>query len=644
LSETLAADETATGRLDEEDIRLTTGFADIFTTIVLVIGATALLGLTGPFGGLLLIAGGFLLGDPIVRKREFAAASSALAVGVAFGAGFLGGALVGFPGVSLAALACAIHWRTFRVPLALALAWGSLILAIAGQVAVLLGEASWEYAWWNALALACGVPLLGLALWYDSRDRLRQARLSDVAFWLHLGAAPLLVHGLFIAAGTNPFEGAAADPWLVLAVFGGLTLTSVLIDRRPLLVSSFLYLLIAVGTLLARFDGGQQEIGRLSIAALAPAIIGLFLLVLAACWTALRNAIIRLLPEAVARWVPPPSHRSQPAADPADLPAAEKEPVRLVLGFNDIFVSAGSTMMFIGSFALAYWLVPFSPAGSDVEFLLTATPWIMLALPALSLWLVAEYFVRLRRMAWPAVTTAVWFALLCWAAGLLAAVTYMLRTTPVRGPAFESLDLDVPLAAILIACAVAVAGNLLFWWRHRTPISFALAVASLVPLAFVDLIAGPASPARSTGLAAGGGDVRLLLCGLAAFALAMGWDRSDPERATQRADTAFWLHLLASLMVIPSLYTLAARIDLELALVSLGFVVLVAVALAIDRRAPLVVALPFVIGTLGSASGIPDGATLALSLALLALVLRWDRARGWLLRAASRAVPAENPT
>ena len=60
-----------------------------------------------------------------------------------------------------------------------------------------------------------------------------------------------------------------------------------------------------------------------------------------------------------------------------------------------------------------------------------------------------------------------------------------------------------------------------------------------------------------------------------------------------------------------------------------GFVL----ALAIDRRAPLVVALPFALGTLGKTFG--GGYELIIGLgivgALLALVLRWDRVRGMLI-------------
>jgi hypothetical protein len=619
LSETLAAEAAAPSRIDEEDVRLTTGFADIFTAIVLVVGGAGLAAMTGAFGCLLLVAAAFALGKPIVRVREFAAASSVLAFGAAFGAGTLGASIAGVPGILCAAAAAALHWRSFRVPLALALAWASLLCVLPAS---LLGASR------ASLALVLGIELLAAALVYDARDRLRRTRLADVAFWLHLGAAPLLVHGLFAAMGADPFGGVPARPVLVLTVFGGLTLVSLVIDRRPLLVSSFLYLLVAVGSLLSGSANITESADRFAAAALAPAVIGAFLLVLAAAWTPLRRAILWPLPQALKRFVPPPANRAPATPDPDEPPAAEKEPLRLVLGFNDIFVSAGSTMMFIGCGALAYFLtrsrIEAEPEG--LRLFLSPLPVIWVGLPALSLWLVAEYFVRVRRMAWPAITTAVWFSLTSWVAGYLAALAYALRATPLgptlrRLPSPRDMPPNLQPALVAIFCAVAVAANLAFWRRHRTPISFALAVASLLPLLVADrLFAGQALARSDVAL-------RLVPAGLVVFALAMGWDRADRERRTQRSDTAFWLHLLAALLVIPPLFALTAGTPSGPLMVVGGFVLLVALAVTIDRRAPLVVALPVLIAALGGGAV----ASVVISLGLLALVLRWDRVRGWLL-------------
>ena len=128
-------DETlADSRIDEEDIRLTTGFADIFTAILLVVGGVLLAGLTGFLGGIAIVVAAFLLGKPLVERRRFAACGNVLAVGAALGTGVsLGGAL-GLGVLIPVALVCYAFWRVHRVPLALALVWRPSKRRVAGSI------------------------------------------------------------------------------------------------------------------------------------------------------------------------------------------------------------------------------------------------------------------------------------------------------------------------------------------------------------------------------------------------------------------------------------------------------------------------------------------------------------------------------
>ncbi len=64
-----AGETLAESRIDEEDIRLTTGFADIFTAILLVVGGMMLAAL-GLVGGVLIAVAAFALGKPLVRMRQ----------------------------------------------------------------------------------------------------------------------------------------------------------------------------------------------------------------------------------------------------------------------------------------------------------------------------------------------------------------------------------------------------------------------------------------------------------------------------------------------------------------------------------------------------------------------------------------------
>src|SRR3546814_9276669 len=54
-----------------------------------------------------------------------------------------------------------------------------------------------------ALVLVAGLGVFALAMWWDRSDRVRQTRRSDVAFWLHLLAAPMIAHPIFFLLGVT---------------------------------------------------------------------------------------------------------------------------------------------------------------------------------------------------------------------------------------------------------------------------------------------------------------------------------------------------------------------------------------------------------------------------------------------------------
>ena len=642
-------------RIDEEDIRLTSGFADIFTAILLVVGGILLASLAGFAGGIAIVGAAFLLGGPLVARRRFAAAGNVLAVGSALGTGVTLGAPLGLAVLIPVALVCYLFWKIHRLPLALALVWAAGAGLITGSDVLISIDRPQAAA--AGRALLAGLALFGAGMWYDSRDRLRQTRLTDVAFWLHLGAAPLLVHGFFSLSGAGSFgDSEHVRPLFVLITFAVLAAISLLIDRRPLLASSFVYLVAATYSLI-RAASAAANIGERELAAaMAPAVIGVLLLFLAAAWTPLRGLMLRALPQDLARHLPPPAQRTAPAPEQsAAIPAQEAEPVRLVLGFNDFFVALGAASLFVGSIFVGVELVMvlsggdfanrFGPgytpgdvvAGADTAIRLF---WIPIALPALAMWLVAEYFVRIRRMAWPAIISAFAFSLTSLALGIYAAGAWWYANSraeiadAVTAHSGSLPQPSAPQAMVLViaACLIAALASLAFWWRHRVPVSFALALATLLPLAFSPELSRLLSGDQQAfaGLAGHG---RLIASGLAVFAIAMAWDRSDPARTTPRSDTAFWVHLLAGLLVIPAAFLLLPGSSAGQAMVVLGFAALTALAVAIDRRAPLVIALPFLATALSGLVGDPAGPilTLVVLAALLALVLRWDRARGWLL-------------
>ncbi len=307
----------ATPGADEEQFRLLTGFNDIFVTIAIVLVLLALgwLGssVSVSAGGAAVALASWGLAEYFTRRRRMALPSIVLVaafVASVAEAGVMGlvawrdgggsdsqnAALLGLCAVVTAAAGYA-HWRRFAVPITVALATGAglgaIVLLLLWQFPALLGHTV-------PLVLSAGLLVFGFAMWWDSRDRLRVTRRSDVAFWLHLLAAPLIVHPIFNLLGL--LRGSAAPPQsalIAVELYGVLAVAALVVDRRALLVSALAYVLYAITALL-------RGAGSLSSAlALAALCIGVGLLMLSALWQRSRAPLVRALPPWLQAGVPP---------------------------------------------------------------------------------------------------------------------------------------------------------------------------------------------------------------------------------------------------------------------------------------------------------------------------------------------------
>jgi len=152
------------------------------------------------------------------------------------------------------------------------------------------------------LIFIAGLAIFSFAMRWDSSDRTRQTRRSDVAFWLHLLAAPMIAHPLFtwvgIIDGDNIGFGVAFG---VLAVYLAMGLVALAIDRRALLVSALAYVLVALAFLFDRF--GAVELNF----ALTALVIGSGLLTLSAFWTPIRRMVVEQLPATIQSRLPIPA-------------------------------------------------------------------------------------------------------------------------------------------------------------------------------------------------------------------------------------------------------------------------------------------------------------------------------------------------
>jgi hypothetical protein len=191
--------------------------------------------------------------------------------------------------MATAVLAGIYYWR-FRVPIAVAAAaavTGAAVIAFIATIAPEFAKLHIHYA-----MLVYGVAVFALAMRFDMSDPLRRTRRTDIAFWLHLLAAPLIVHPML-----NPIvQGEALtvpQATLIIAVFLLLGLVAIVIDRRAVLVSSLTYAGISFSTLI-KVSGVSSFVSE--TVPLTLLVLGGFILLISVGWHPLRRVVLSWLP------------------------------------------------------------------------------------------------------------------------------------------------------------------------------------------------------------------------------------------------------------------------------------------------------------------------------------------------------------
>lgn len=333
-------------RVDEENFRLISSFNDIFVAIAAIIMLVAVgsigvslvgsgeplnyfaLAMKGVVPAALVAGTAWGLAEIFTRKRRMAFPSIILLLAYVFAMIPLLGSIIMIPfgvtigpelgdqvaiqeyepnetlavsmlalmmllvGIAVAAAAW-LHWRRFKVPITIA-AGTQAMVGILIVTSIILNQVLEIGGGTNALmtlVFVLGLAVFAFAMRWDMSDRERTTRRSDVAFWLHLLAAPLIAHPVFHAMGV--LDGgmlSIANALAVLAVYIAFGLIAVAVDRRALLVSALLYVLFALNFLFDRF--GVVELNF----ALTALVIGSALLTLSAFWAPIRKAVVAKLP------------------------------------------------------------------------------------------------------------------------------------------------------------------------------------------------------------------------------------------------------------------------------------------------------------------------------------------------------------
>ena len=243
--------------VDEEHFRLVTGFNDIFVVIacLLLLASVAWIGAAlAPWVGATAVSiFAWALAEFFTRRRRMAL--PAIVLLLAFVGGVLAAGVL-FLGKepesvvvasALAAVAAWLHWLRFHVPITVA---SGAAAAVGCVVALLISAVPAARHWTTAISLIAGIAVFALAMRWDATDSARQTRRSDVAFWLHLLAAPLLVHPVFASLGVFDGRTTLGQAVVVVVLYVAIALISLCIDRRALMVSALIYVLYTFSALL----------------------------------------------------------------------------------------------------------------------------------------------------------------------------------------------------------------------------------------------------------------------------------------------------------------------------------------------------------------------------------------------------------
>lgn len=291
------AKSKATTNVDEEHFRLIGGFNDIFVVIacILLLVSVTWIGsaVSNWLGSVTATITAWLLAEFFTRKRKMALPSIVLLlafVGNIYYSCFAlleltaSGALIA---AALSALGAWMHWLRFKVPITVA----AFIAACIGFIVTLILKFVPESTSYLALiSLISGLAVFAYAMHWDSSDIHRQSKKSDVAFWLHLLAAPLLVHPVFSLLNILDDQVNWIKGLIVVFLYILIAVASVAIDRRALMVSALAYVLYVLSHLLN--DYGVVNLGF----AITALVIGSALLLLSAYWHPCRKFVLQKMP------------------------------------------------------------------------------------------------------------------------------------------------------------------------------------------------------------------------------------------------------------------------------------------------------------------------------------------------------------
>ncbi|SFV89401.1 Branched-chain amino acid ABC-type transport system, permease components [hydrothermal vent metagenome] len=299
------ASNNNTNHIDEENFKLISSFNDIFVVIaclLLLFSAGWWLNSMQDNSGYIafpIIAWG--LSEIFIRNKKMSLPAIVLLIAFIGGIFSLSTNLLSFSiadnltiAASLSTLGAYLHWLRFKVPITVAVGSVSLIGFL---IALILSTFPATENYLPPILLTFGVITFGWAMFWDYADIDRVTHKSDIAFWLHLVSAPLIIHPIFEMLGLLDGNAGIGVLISVIALYVFMSLLSIAIDRRAFIVSSLAYVLYAISSILKTYGDIDYNF------ALTGVLIGTTLLLLSAYWHQTRKIILSLLPSSIKQYL-----------------------------------------------------------------------------------------------------------------------------------------------------------------------------------------------------------------------------------------------------------------------------------------------------------------------------------------------------
>jgi len=283
----------------EEPLKFIRSFGDVFIAlgVILLVVSINMTSLSGYY--YLLPAVGFIvIAEWLVRIRRLALPGIVILLAILY---FINKAFsfqsedATTMGLAVICVSSLLFYLRYKMPF-------SLLPLAASLVAITVIQIGIDVLNSPLIFVIMGFIIFSIAMGFDSRDTKRQSHLSDSAFWLHLLAAPLIVHGAMISLLTSDqaWVQSFSNNILMIIFFAGFFLVALFVDRRAMLVSTQLYAIYALTQLLQNNLINEQNVMIYVLMAL-----GMFVIFFGTYWYKTRRIIFGMLADSkISKFVP----------------------------------------------------------------------------------------------------------------------------------------------------------------------------------------------------------------------------------------------------------------------------------------------------------------------------------------------------